>query len=231
VKICELFYSLQGEGKLLGVPSVFVRASGCNLRCWWCDTPYASWDPEGEDVEVPEVVRRVRQIAPSARHIVLTGGEPLIMPDVVPLCAALKDAGYHVTVETAATVFHPLAIDLASLSPKLSNSTPHDRDGGRFVAMHERQRLTLPVIQQFIDTSPDFQLKFVVSGEQDVAEIEAILKQLRGWRPPDVLLMPEGTDPQTLAARSAWLAETAKRIGFRFCPRLHVMLYGNKRGT
>src|SRR5688572_27987629 len=131
MKISELFYSIQGEGKLIGVPSVFVRASGCNLRCTWCDTPYASWDPDGEEIAVDEIVRRVAQH--EASHVVVTGGEPMIMPDVVELCDALKSHGHHVTIETAATVYKPaIKLDLASLSPKLSNSTPSDREGVRF---------------------------------------------------------------------------------------------------
>jgi 7-carboxy-7-deazaguanine synthase len=229
MRIAELFYSIQGEGKLTGVPSAFVRASGCNLRCAWCDTPYASWEPEGDDVSVDEIVRRVS--AYGARHVVLTGGEPVIMPDAADLCAAMKAAGMHVTVETAATVYKPLALDLASLSPKLSNSTPVEREGGRFVDAHERNRLNLPVIQSFVDASPDFQLKFVVSSEADLTEIRTVLDGLTGWRPSDVLLMPEGTDADTLAGRARWISEICKRDGFRFCPRLHVMLYGNRRGT
>jgi 7-carboxy-7-deazaguanine synthase len=229
MKLAELFHSIQGEGKLSGVPSVFVRASGCNLRCVWCDTPYASWNPEGENVPVDEIVRRVGEF--NCRHVVVTGGEPLIMPDIVELCDALKSRDHHVTVETAATVFHPLKLDLASLSPKLSNSTPHDRAGGRFVEMHERQRLSIPVIQQFIDASPEFQLKFVVTSEGDLEEIELILRQLKNWRPSDVLLMPEGTDAATLDSRAGWIAEVCKRTDYRFCPRLHVALYGNVRGT
>src|SRR5437764_126866 len=101
VKISELFYSIQGEGKLSGVPSAFVRASGCNLRCVWCDTPYASWSPEGEDVPVDEIVRRVGEF--SVRHVVVTGGEPMIMPDITELCAGLHDNKHHITIETAAT--------------------------------------------------------------------------------------------------------------------------------
>lgn len=244
MKLSELFYSIQGEGKLVGVPSVFVRASGCNLRCTWCDTPYASWEPEGEDVPVDEIARRVvafkssvtltpaggspRVVAP---HVVVTGGEPLIMPDVAELCAALKSKGCHVTIETAATVYKPLALDLASLSPKLANSTPWDREGGRFAAAHERQRINLDVIQQFIDTARDFQLKFVVSGDADIREMEKLLQHIRGWRPSDVLLMPEGVEQSALDARSAWLADVCQRSGYRFCPRLHIALFGNLRGT
>jgi 7-carboxy-7-deazaguanine synthase len=229
MKLSELFFSIQGEGKLVGVPSVFVRASGCNLRCVWCDTPYASWKPEGEDVAVEEIVRRVNEFA--AKHVVVTGGEPMIMPDIVQLCSALKSAGHHITIETAATVFEPVAMDLASLSPKLSNSTPIEREGGRFAISHERQRLNIPVIQKFIDSSPDFQLKFVVSNETDLKEIQEILGQLRQWQPSDVLLMPEGIDALTLNERAGWIADICKRTGFRFCPRLHIHLFGNQRAT
>jgi 7-carboxy-7-deazaguanine synthase len=229
MKLAELFYSIQGEGKLSGVPSVFVRASGCNLRCVWCDTPYASWSPEGEDVPVDEIVRRVAEFG--AQHVVVTGGEPMIMPDIVPLCEGLHRRKLHITIETAATVFHPVKVDLASLSPKLSNSTPHDREGGRFVTLHERQRLSIETIQKFIDHSPDFQLKFVVSGDRDLDEIQEIVEQLKHVKPSDVLLMPEGIDVATLDSRAAWIADICTRTGFRFCPRLHVALFGNTRGT
>jgi 7-carboxy-7-deazaguanine synthase len=229
VKVAELFHSIQGEGKLMGVPSAFVRASGCNLRCTWCDTPYASWEPEGDELGVDEIVTRVE--ASGARHVVLTGGEPLIMPEIEALCAALNACGRHITVETAATVFKPLKLDLASMSPKLSNSTPHDRESGRFARVHEQHRLNVPVIQRFINTSPAFQLKFVVAAEADVDEIDNLLARLTGWQPADVLLMPEGTDAATLDARSAWLTQVCLSRGFRYCPRLHIYLYGNTRNT
>jgi len=229
MKVSELFYSIQGEGKLVGVPSVFVRASGCNLRCTWCDTPYASWEPQGEDVGVEEIVKRVGAFG--ARHVVLTGGEPMIMPEIVELCDAIKRCGMHITMETAATVYKDVKIDLASLSPKLSNSTPAEREGGRFARAHELLRINMPVIQKFIETTPEFQLKFVVSSEEDLAEIRTILEGLSGVRSEDVLLMPEGTDVRTLEERSGWVSEICKREGFRYCPRLHVALYGNRRGT
>jgi 7-carboxy-7-deazaguanine synthase len=229
MKLSELFYSIQGEGKLSGVPSVFVRASGCNLRCTWCDTPYASWDPQGQDVPVDQILERIRGFP--SRHVVLTGGEPMIMPDIAPLCDALKLHGYHITIETAATVHQPVKLDLASVSPKLSNSTPHEREGGKFARSHEQHRLNVPVIQRFIDDAPEFQLKFVVASGSDLAEIEKILSQLSRWSPADVLLMPEGTDCRALDERSGWIADICKNKGFRFCPRLHINLYGNRRGT
>src|SRR4051812_16234722 len=148
MKISELFYSIQGEGKLVGVPSVFVRASGCNLRCVWCDTPYASWEPEGEELSVGEIVGRVGEFG--ARHVVLTGGEPMIMAEIGELCEQLNARGHHLTVETAGTVYREVKVDLASVSPKLGNSTPWERDGGRFAVAHERQRINVPVIQRFI---------------------------------------------------------------------------------
>jgi len=229
VKISELFFSIQGEGKLAGVPSVFVRASGCNLRCVWCDTPYASWEPEGGDVSVADILSRV--CALEAKHVVLTGGEPMIMPDIGELCSQLKAKGFHITIETAATVFKDLPCDLASLSPKLRNSIPTHREGGRFAMAHDRLRINIPVIQNFIDTAGDFQLKFVVCEESELAEIEELLNQLKGWTPADVLLMPEGIDADALSTRSVRVAELCKRTGYRFCPRIHIALYGNKRGT
>jgi 7-carboxy-7-deazaguanine synthase len=229
VKLSELFFSIQGEGKLAGVPSVFIRASGCNLRCVWCDTPYASWQPEGEDVATTEIVARATALG--ARHVVLTGGEPMIMPDIGDLCRDFRSRGFHITIETAGTVFKELPCDLASLSPKLRNSTPTEREGGRFALAHDRLRINIPVIQNFIDTATDFQLKFVVCEEAELQEIQSLLDQLKGWTPADVLLMPEGIEGDALARRSVWVAELCRRTGFRFCPRLHISLYGNKRGT
>lgn len=229
MKISEIFQSIQGEGKLTGVPSVFVRCSGCNLRCVWCDTPYTSWNPEGANRSIDSIVSEVRQLG--SRHVVVTGGEPLIMPDIVELCAALHDDGKHITVETAGTVFVTLSMHLASVSPKLSNSTPHLRESGRFAATHDRLRINVPVIQQFIDSSPDCQLKFVVCSEHDLVEIHSLLAQLHGFERDDVMLMPEGTDAVTLRSRAPWLAEACKREGFRFCSRLHVELWGSRRGV
>jgi 7-carboxy-7-deazaguanine synthase len=229
MRISEIFYSIQGEGKLAGLPSAFVRASGCNLRCVWCDTPYASWEPEGENLAIEEIVQRVRAFP--ARHVVITGGEPMIMPEIGALCDQLKAGDCHITIETAGTVYSPVLLDLASVSPKLANSTPWQREGGRFARAHEENRLNIGVIQRFIDQSPAYQLKFVVCEPADMGEIESLLSKLTGWKAEDVLLMPEGTDVQTLADRAGWLGEICKESGYRFCPRLHVMLYGNRRGT
>lgn len=165
------------------------------------------------------------------RHVVVTGGEPMIQPEVEPLCRRLMEAGRHVTIETAGTVYRPVAMSLLSMSPKLANSTPWEREGGRFAKAHEERRLDFEAMQRLIDAAPEVQLKFVICQEADLVEVKSILARLRGWAAEDVLLMPEGVDAATLDSRAGWLAEVCKREGFRFCPRLHVHLYGSTRGT
>lgn len=228
MKIADLFFSIQGEGRLMGVPSAFVRTTGCPLRCVWCDTDYTSWRPQGETMTVGEILTRLAEFP--TRHVVVTGGEPLIAPDIEELCAGLRRRGYHITIETAAVLFKDVACDLASLSPKLSNSIPYRREGGRWAARHDKQRLRLDVIQEFMDRS-DYQLKFVIEQAEDVEEARAIVEQLRGVDPVKVLLMPQGVHREELARRGSWLAEICKRYGYRYCPRLHIELYGNRRGV
>jgi 7-carboxy-7-deazaguanine synthase len=227
MRIAELFYSVQGEGTLAGVPSVFIRTSGCNLRCVWCDTPYTSWQPEGVERSVESILGEARSYG--ARHAVVTGGEPMISPDIAPLCAQLRDAGLHVTIETAGTIFAELACDLMSISPKLANSTPFDREGGRWAAQHERLRYQPAVLRRLMD-SYAYQLKFVVEKPSDFEEIGAIAGELEADR-SRILLMPEGTDPETLRERGRWIVEVCKERGWRYSPRLHVDLWGNRRGV
>jgi 7-carboxy-7-deazaguanine synthase len=229
MKVSELFYSIQGEGKLAGVPSVFIRLSGCNLRCTWCDTPYASWSPEGSERSVAELLDYA--VKTPARHVVVTGGEPFVFDEVIGLSHELRRAGFHITFETAGTIFREVAVDLMSLSPKLANSTPWQREGGKFAQAHERNRLNVPVLRQLMALAPEYQFKFVVAGPEDLGEIESVLREVGKVAPADVLLMPEGTDVATLRARTPWLSEICKERGYRFCPRLHIELYGNTRGT
>jgi 7-carboxy-7-deazaguanine synthase len=227
MKIADIFFSIQGEGRLAGAPSAFVRTAGCNLRCSFCDSEYTSWSPSGEAMTVADVLTRLAAFP--TRHAVVTGGEPLIAPDIEPLCAGLRERGYHITVETAATVFKPIACDLASLSPKLSNSTPHQREGGRWAVRHDRLRLQYDVIAAFMDHC-DYQLKFVIAEQGDVVEVEAVLERLPDVDRTKVLLMPQGVTREELDRRAAWLVEVCKEHGFRYCPRLHIELYGNQRG-
>jgi len=228
--VSEIFHSIQGEGELAGMPSVFVRTSGCNLRCTWCDTPYASWNPGGERMDVDAIVARVAGFG--ARHAVLTGGEPMIAPGIRELAAALHDADMHITIETAATIAPDgIACELASLSPKLRNSSPGGRLGEAWREKHESLRWQPAVVGAWMATY-DYQLKFVVAGPNDLEEIETMLGEL-SVRPPaaKVLLMPEGVEQAQLRERGSWLAEVCKTCGYRFCPRLHIELFGNRRGT
>jgi 7-carboxy-7-deazaguanine synthase len=223
MRIAEIFYSIQGEGGLLGVPSVFVRTSGCNLRCSWCDTPYTSWHPEGTEMSLDEIVGQVAAY-PAARHVVLTGGEPMIAPGIADLSNVLRERGFHITIETAGTVFHEAACDLMSISPKLSNSTPE----GPFRKQHDRLRMQPAILRRLMAVC-DYQLKFVIAQPTDIDEMRVLLAELQAPA-GKVVLMPEGIDADTLNTRGVWLAEVCREFGYRFSPRLHVLLWGNKRG-
>jgi 7-carboxy-7-deazaguanine synthase len=228
LKISEIFYSVQGEGMLVGVPSVFVRTSGCNLRCAWCDTPYTSWQPEGEERSLDSIVDQVNSYG--ASHVVITGGEPMIAPQIEELTAELAERlRQHITVETAGTVDANVRCDLMSISPKLANSTPHTRDNGRFADQHERLRYQPEILRRLIQLYP-YQLKFVITDPSDLQQVNAIVSDIGASR-SRVVLMPEGVDAAILAERGRWLADIAKREGFRMTPRLHIDLWGNQRGV
>ncbi|MFZ4763790.1 MAG: 7-carboxy-7-deazaguanine synthase QueE [Roseimicrobium sp.] len=231
MRIAELFYSVQGEGSLVGVPSVFIRTSGCNLRCAWCDTPYASWEPEGADLSIEAIWDEVRRYP--TRFCVVTGGEPMIAKGMRELLALLHDAGKHITIETAGTVPpEGIACDLASLSPKLRHATPDAAlFGEAWRKRHEETRWQPDVVRAWC-LGYAHQLKFVVSSECDLAEIEALLATLEiSVLPENVLLMPQGRTVAELRALGPQVAEWCKARGWRYCTRLHVELYGNKRGT
>ena len=229
--ISEIFHSLQGEGELTGVPSVFVRTSGCNLRCAWCDTPYASWYPEGDQRSVAQIVAEVER-HPSAQHVVLTGGEPMIAKDIRPLASGIKATGRHITIETAGTIAPDgIACDLASLSPKLLNSAPDPIEHGAWRKKHEATRWQPEIVRAWIDAYP-YQFKFVVAQPEDVDEMEHILTALQREIPRHkVLLMPEATSLEKMRGRAVWLGELCKTRGYRYAHRLHIELYGNRRGT
>ncbi len=227
--ISEIFHSIQGEGELVGVPSVFIRTSGCNLRCAWCDTPYASWKPEGVEMDENAILEKVRAFG--ARHVVVTGGEPMVARGIAGLLQALRKDGRHITIETAATIApEGVACDLASLSPKLAHSTPDAVRAGAWSAKHEAARWNPAVLRAWMDAYP-FQLKVVVRNRADVDELTTGLSGLGNVPREKIILMPEGIDPETIAARSRELAEVCKETGWRLGARLHVQLWGNTRGT
>jgi len=208
----------------VGVPSVFVRTSGCNLRCTWCDTPYTSWEPQGEERSVASIVDEVNSYR--ATHVVITGGEPMIAPEIEELTERLTQ---HMTIETAGTVDANVRCDLMSISPKLANSTPHTRESGRWAAQHDRLRYQPEILRRLIQLYP-YQLKFVITNPSDLEQVNGIVDDIGAAR-NRVVLMPEGVDAAILVERGRWLAEVAKREGFRITPRLHIDLWGNRRGV
>ncbi len=230
IRICEIYASQQGEGLLTGTPSVFVRTSGCNLRCWFCDTPFASWKPEGPHLTIDEVLSKT--LALSVRHIVITGGEPMIHRPLIDLCKSLRDHGKHITIETAGTVHQSLECDLISISPKLSSSAPSIEAAGSWHATHQARRERREVVSALI-AEHDYQLKFVVDSPKDAEEVLRYLDQLADCEVDGdrVLLMPQGIDVDTLQRQEAWLLAWCQKHKLRYCPRSHILWYGNQRGT
>ena len=228
--ISEIFYSIQGEGELTGVPSVFIRTSGCNLRCDWCDTSYASWEPEGEEMPLDDILGKVKE-HPS-NHCVMTGGEPMIAKEIGDLCEKLREMGKHLTIETAGTISpENIACDLASISPKLSNSIPSKERAGPWRARHDKKRLQPEVLQEWV-SHYEYQFKFVVTSANDLGEIKTLLRGIEHPIPPEkVMLMAEGVDSQTIRRRDQTLIEMCKQEGYRYCNRLQIELFGDTRGT
>ncbi len=229
MRISETFSSIQGEGTLTGIPSVFIRTAGCHLRCRWCDSLYASRQARGRERTIDSLVDEVRRYP--TRFCVLTGGEPMLAKGIHDLARRLVDGGRHVTIETAATIPpQGVACSLASLSPKLANSTPGMDISVAVRRRHEAQRLQPDVIRDWIDHY-DCQLKFVVCSSSDIAEVIDLLDRLdRNIAPEKVLLMPEGVDAAAISKVAAPVITACKEHGFRFCDRLHMRLYGNKPG-
>jgi 7-carboxy-7-deazaguanine synthase len=223
--IAEVFHSVQGEGRWAGTPSVFVRTSGCNLRCWFCDTPYTSWHPTGIERSVEDLFEQVRNY--ECRHVVITGGEPMLVKSVPLLTRALQAEGHIITIETAGTVDLDVAVDLMSISPKLSNSTPAESD---WAARHDERRHRPDVIRR-LTTDYEYQLKFVIDTPGDVGEVEQYLAEFPHVTPDRVMLMPQGTDIAALRERLMWIEPEANRRGWRVSPRLHIEWFGNTRGT
>lgn len=235
--INELFYSLQGEGTLAGTPSVFIRTSGCNLRCWFCDSYHTSWEPTHAWLDIDTIVDRVTDYE-QADHVVVTGGEPLIHDEVVDLLDRLSAADYHTTVETNGTIYRDTAIDLASISPKLASSLPtpekDPKGDGAWEDRHEERRIDMDSLCSLMETY-ESQLKFVVTGPDDMPEINELIRQLRAAtstaiRDSDVLLMPEGMTTDRLADTRGIAADLAMEHGYRYTPRLHVNLWGDASG-
>lgn len=234
--------TIQGEGKLAGVPSLFLRTSGCNLACRWslpnyeishCDSPESSIDIQEQlKLEVDEAFAIIKNNIGDLKHFVITGGEPVLQADaLLPLAEKLKkELQLHLTLETNATIFHPelfAQMDLISLSPKLSTAL-----GGKASASHqERTQATIKEVVELRQKGIDFQLKFVFSSPRDIDEIKVMIESIEGINNDDILLMPLGGDGVELDQTSQLTTLLAVENGWRYCPRLHIDIWGNSTGV
>ena len=216
-----------------------------------CDTSYSSFNPENNRMKIEDILKivEINLTHSKGRHIVITGGEPMCQQEaLLELCRGLKELGCHITLETNGTIFnHKVAyyVDLYSISPKLSNSNPTEEKlrgitdffvSDNLMEQHKNKRRNLTVIQKFIDSCWEFKFGdergHRLTDEKDILEIQdEFLHDLEGWEPSDILLMPEGVTVNELNAKSHWLVEQCIRNGYRYCPRLHVELFGLKRSV
>ena len=217
-RIAEVFHSIQGEGATAGRPAVFVRLQGCSVGCGWCDTKY-SWDPAaGREVTVAGLLDEVAAFP--CRRVVVTGGEPLESPLFAPLVGALAGRGHVVEVETSGTLAPPADAPSTiqwNVSVKLAGS-----------GVAEERRISPAAIRAFLER--DAWWKLVVSEPGEIGEVLRLTERFALPR-ERVLLQPEGLRPEDLAARSPWVVEACKAHGFRFSPRLHVLIWGARRGV
>lgn len=217
-RIAETFYSIQGEGPTAGVPAVFIRLQGCSVGCAWCDTRY-SWDPQGgKEVELETLLAEVAGYP--CRRVVITGGEPLESLLFLPLASALTEHGFTLEVETSGTLPPPPEAAGAiqwNVSVKLAGS-----------GVDEARRISARAIRAFIERQAWW--KFVVTDETDVAEVLRLAERFALPR-ARILLQPEAMRREELLARAAWVIEACRRHGFRFSPRLHILLWGARRGV
>jgi 7-carboxy-7-deazaguanine synthase len=237
----EIFFSIQGEGKNLGQPSIFVRTSLCNLHCIWCDTDY-TWNWKGtrfahhkdalpgyEKYDLKEVIAELPVAAVAqavqqypCRNVVLTGGEPLMQQEALVALMAELGPDYWFEVETNGTIApsptFDARIDQYNVSPKLANSNNPKK-------LREKAGP-----YRFFAHSPKAHFKFVIAQPQDLEEVLNLIARY-AIPPEQVYLMPEGTTGPHLAEKQAWLIEVCKAQGFHFTTRLHILVYGDKRGV
>ncbi len=219
---------MQGEGINIGTPSVFLRTYFCNLTCTWCDTKYTWLNQDRSKVGIDyqsmtaeEIVSRVMKF--DCKNLVLTGGEPLLhQKPLLPVLSRLKEYGMHIEVETNGTVKPGEEtldiVNLFNVSPKTSNSL-----------VDKRLRLRRGVLEAFVASQKAW-FKFVVRDQDDLLEVERLISDF-SMPAERVILMPEGINSVVLMERGRWLIEICKEKGFRFTPRLHIMLFGNRRGV
>lgn len=242
--------TIQGEGKLIGTPVLFIRTSSCNMRCGFidsiCDTAYSSFHPEKNRMKIKDVLKLVEVNRGNINSVVISGGEPTMQTEeLIELMKGLSEMGMHITLETNATIYHPdfsVYCDLVSMSPKLKSSTPtkellaKEKQSENWVKKHEEIRYNLGVIQSWItgayENGKDFQLKFVCSSQEDIDEIEEkYIKKLSYISQKDIYIMPEGMTEEVLKKNSIKCLQYCLAKGWNFTPRLHINLFGQAKGV
>ena len=243
MKISELFYSIQGEGKRTGSPSFFIRTNHCNLRCKFsggnlCDTAYTSWYPEDDknlgETDLRYILDEYRKI--NSPDVVITGGEPTLYPsELEDLCKELKkiNGDLVITIETNGTCIGDFIkyADLISLSPKLISSVPFNTE---FEKMHLKNRINIEVLRKYNSLQKtgdiDIQWKFVFTGNEDIKEI-LNLQVLIGFENKDIYLMPEGITEEDLRKNRYAAIKACLSNQFNYTDRIHILVWGNKRGV
>ncbi|HUT27621.1 MAG TPA: radical SAM protein [Methanomassiliicoccales archaeon] len=205
----EVFLSIQGEGRTMGLPTVFVRLTGCNLSCRWCDTRYAN--QEGEELSLGQVLERTLSF--DVRHICLTGGEPLWNPGSHSLIAALLEKGKHVTLETNGSISLEGLPDHPQLLVSMDYKCPSSGEEGS-MCLGNLERLR-----------PKDQLKFVVSDQKDLERAEAVVRQYCPCCP--VIFTPVGG----LSLEPVVSFVLSRGLEVRVLPQLHKIIWGERRGV
>ena len=223
--IAETYESFQGEGPWAGTDSLFIRTSGCNLRCWFCDTPYTSWDPEGEQRSLEELQTTLD--ASTTEHVVITGGEPMLAAQLTELTEICRAANKTITIETAGTVDRSVECDLMAISPKRQNSAPQDP---KWRPRHEQTRHQPAVVQSLLQRYNSI-LKFVIDSEDDLADVRQYLHEFPNASAEQVWLMPQARTQDELTARAPMVRQAAEDLSFNYSPRLHVAQFGDARGV
>ena len=239
MQIIELYPCIQGEGKLTGKSSILIRTTGCNLRCEWqdkenkitkCDTPYTSWKPEkGQDISVENVIGKCFKDYPNIKHIIISGGEPFLQPELPKFTAVLRYYGYHITIETNGTLHNPGVIcDLLSVSPKTYNSIPKSPGTEREKELHTKALHNSKDAIKWNSRLYNCQFKFVVNSAGDTEEI-LLFQKTYDIKSDDIYLMPEGTEPEHLARYDKLCQDLAIKHGWNYSDRIHLRVHGNKR--
>jgi 7-carboxy-7-deazaguanine synthase len=226
MRVCEVFKSFQGEGRLVGTPSIFVRFWGCNLKCKWCDEKKCLYKKNIKEIGMNKIISLVEDY--NCKHVVITGGEPLLHNEIIDFCNILKDKGYHITLETNGTIIKKnIKVDLISISPKLSNSNPDFADNQQ-LSSYNQKRLNLDIIKYYM-TKYDYQIKFVVKKEDDFKEINEIifkLKDISIFDEENILVMPLASSRKQLFMIQQRVVNWCLKYNYRYCNRLQLQVWG-----